>query len=217
MIELRSKQLHHVHPGLAAIAHQFAHLRPVTLRLGQARRKLIYDVAQAVRLLVSRDLACDPAGTLDVLLAVEDFRHRARLGAHWIPEMDGEDERVPARVVVQHHLGGRVGEDAAVPIQLAVDARRRKCRRKRAGRHDVLQVQLAAAAVEIRHLAGAHVCRPNREARLSFADEIEVDEFGERGAMFARRRVKRSKPLFIVAGPRTCESLSLRYAENETT
>jgi hypothetical protein len=45
----------------------------------------------------------------------------------------------------------------------------------------VLQVQLAATAVEIRHLAGAHVCRPNREARLSFADEIEVDELGESG------------------------------------
>ena len=122
-------------------------------------------MAQSVGLLVSRDLACDPAGILDVLVAVEDFRHRAWLGADRIPEVDGEDQRVPARVVVKHHLGRRVGEDAAVPVQLAVDAHGGKCRRQRTGRHDVLHVQLAAAAVEIRHLAGAHVRGPDRQAR----------------------------------------------------
>src|SRR5260370_39420673 len=98
-------------------------------------------------LLVSCDLACHPAGILHVLVAVEDCRHRARLGANWIPEVDGEDERVPARVVVQYHLSGGIGEDAAVPIQLAVDAHRRKCRRESTGRPDVLYLQLAAAAV----------------------------------------------------------------------
>ena len=44
-IELRSKQLHHVHPGLAAIAYQLAHLWPVALGLGQSRCELIDDMA----------------------------------------------------------------------------------------------------------------------------------------------------------------------------
>jgi hypothetical protein len=57
-----------------------------------------------MRLLVSRDLACDPARILDVLVAIENFRHRARLGANWIPEMDSEDKGVPAEVVVQYYL-----------------------------------------------------------------------------------------------------------------
>ena len=36
--------------------------------------------------------------------------------------MHGKDQRVPARVVVEHGFRRRVGEDAAVPIKLAVDA-----------------------------------------------------------------------------------------------
>jgi hypothetical protein len=89
--------------------------------------------------------------------------------------------RESLRIIVEHHFGRRVGENAAVPVQLAVDARGRKCRRKRAGGHDMLHVQLAAAAVEIRHLAGAHVRRRDREARPSAVDQLEVDELGESG------------------------------------
>jgi hypothetical protein len=34
---------------------------------------------------------------LDILVTVEDFRHRIRLDANRIPEVDGKDERFPAR------------------------------------------------------------------------------------------------------------------------
>ena len=63
--------------------------------------------------------------------------------AHRIPQMHGEDQRVLARIVVEDRLGRRVGEDAAVPVELAVDAHRRERRRQRAGRHDVLDADLA--------------------------------------------------------------------------
>jgi hypothetical protein len=81
---------------------------------------------------------------------------------------------------------GVLERDAAVPIQLTIDAHRGECRRERTGRHDVPHVQLAAAAVEIRHLAGTHVRRSDRKARVSVVDQIEVDELGE--SRFERRR-----------------------------
>jgi len=45
VIEWRGKQLHHMHPGLAAVAHQLAHLRYFALGLGQSRRKFVDDMA----------------------------------------------------------------------------------------------------------------------------------------------------------------------------
>ena len=43
-----------------------------------------------------------------------------------LPEMHREDQRVAARMIVEDALGRRVGENAAVPIELAVDAHRRE-------------------------------------------------------------------------------------------
>ena len=53
--------------------------------------------------------------------------------------MDSEDERVAAGMVVKNDFGGRVGEDAAVPIELVVDAYRRKGGGERAGGHDLFE------------------------------------------------------------------------------
>ena len=69
-----------------------------------------------------------------------------------IPQVHGKDQRVLARIVVEDRFGRRVREDAAVPIEFAVDAHRRKGRRQRARRHDVLDAEFAVAAVEISHL-----------------------------------------------------------------
>src|SRR5690349_24690003 len=77
-IELRRKEAHDVHPGLAAIACELAHSRAIALTLGQTRGELVDDMAQPMGLLLAYDLACDAAGILDVLVAVEHLRHRGR-------------------------------------------------------------------------------------------------------------------------------------------
>jgi hypothetical protein len=95
------------------------HRLAVALGLGQPCRKFVDDMTQAMDLLLSGDLGRDPAGILDVLMPVEHFRHRGGLRTRRIPEMDGEDLRILARIVVEHRFGRRVREHAAVPIQLA--------------------------------------------------------------------------------------------------
>ena len=119
-------------------------------------------------------------------------------GADRVPHVHGEDQRVAARVVVEDHLGRRVGEDAAVPVELAVDAHGRERRRQRARRHDVLDADLHVAAVEVAHLAGAHVRGADGQPRLAAVDEREIDQLGQRllqrrgrvvaGALGAERR-----------------------------
>jgi hypothetical protein len=42
------------------------------------------------------------------------------------------------------------------------------------------------AAVEIAHLAGAHMRGTDGQARLAFIEQVEIDEIGERA--FQRRR-----------------------------
>jgi hypothetical protein len=98
-----------MHAGRAAVAGEFAHGIELALLLGQARDELVDDVAQPVRLLLARDVAGDAAGILHVLVAVEHVLHRGRLVAGRIPQVHGEDQRVAARVVVEHGLRRRVG------------------------------------------------------------------------------------------------------------
>ena len=74
----------------------------------------------------------DAARILDVLGAVEDLPDGLGLVSGGIPQMHGEDQRVPPRVIVEDPLGRRVGENAAVPIKLAVDAHGGEGRRQRA-------------------------------------------------------------------------------------
>ncbi len=165
------------------------------------RGEFVDDVAHVMHLPLPRDVARDAAGVLDVLLPVEHLPDRVRLLAHRIPQMHREDQRVLARIVVEDRLGRRVGENAAVPIELAVDAHGRKRRRQRTGRHDVLDADLGFAAVEVTHLAGAHVRGADREPRLAVVDQREVDQFVQRllqrrgrveaGAIGAERDVRR--------------------------
>ena len=49
--------------------------------LRQPCRELIDDVTQAMDLLLTHDVAGDPARVLDILMPVEHLRHRMRLGA----------------------------------------------------------------------------------------------------------------------------------------
>ena len=85
-------------------------------------------------------------------------------------------ERIASRALVEHDLDRRVRVDAAVPIVLAVDPDRRKGRRQCAGRHDMRRREIHLAAVEIAHLAGAHVDRSDGEARVPAVQVVEVDQ-----------------------------------------
>src|SRR5712671_2898148 len=57
---------------------------------------------------------------------VEHLPDRLGLRPDRIPHVNGKDQGAPAGGVVEDDLGGRVGEDPAVPIELAVDADGRK-------------------------------------------------------------------------------------------
>src|SRR5262245_2518201 len=92
--------------------------------------QLRHHVAQLVDLPLSRDMTRDTARILNVLLAVEHLPDALRLRPHRIPHVHGEDEGAMTRVVVEDRLGRRVGENSAVPIELAIDAYGRKGRRQ---------------------------------------------------------------------------------------
>src|SRR5829696_7242910 len=94
-------------------------------------------MAEAVDLLLPHDVGDGAARILDVLLAVEDLPHGFRLATFRVPDMDGEDHAAAARHVVEHRLDRRIGEDAAVPVELAVDTHGGEGRWKGAGRHDM--------------------------------------------------------------------------------
>ena len=85
-------------------------------------------------------------------------------------------------LIVEDALGRRVGEDAAVPIELAVDAHGGEGRRQRARRHDVRRRELHLRRVEIMHHAGAHMRGADGEPRVAAIDEREVDELFQRPA-----------------------------------
>ena len=106
-------------------AHGLASANIVWQQLGQ----LANDVAQAVDLRLARNVSGDAAGVLDVLLPVQHLPDGLWLAANGVPQVHGEDQRVDARVLVEDDLRRRVGKDAAVPVQLAVDAHGRERRR----------------------------------------------------------------------------------------
>src|SRR5208283_6250012 len=70
------------------------------------------------------DVGVEPraARIADVLLALRDFEHRLRQLADCAEEVDLEDADVlMVAFEVEHILQRRVGDEAAVPIELAVD------------------------------------------------------------------------------------------------
>src|SRR5690349_6009717 len=99
-VEPRRQQSHNVHLGWAPIAGELFHSIAVARFLGYIFDKLIYDVTQLMRLLLSRDMTRDTAGILDVFVSIEHFQDVARHGADWVPEMDRKNKRAPARIIV---------------------------------------------------------------------------------------------------------------------
>src|SRR5258707_614851 len=131
-------------------------------------------------LLLPNHMARNSTRILNVLVPMKHLPDRSRLGTDRIPHMRGKDQRVPARVVVKHDLGGSVRQNAPVPVELAIDTDRRKRRRQSARSKNMLYRNVRRPAVEIAHLAGAHMGGANRKPRSQTVDPPEIDEFQER-------------------------------------
>ncbi|MAB12575.1 MAG: hypothetical protein CMI59_01575, partial [Parvibaculum sp.] len=100
---------------------QCLHIRIV----GKFRRQLFQQVADGLFHTVAAaehiGVEARAAGVADVLLAFGHLADGARQGAACIEEIDLEDAHIVHRVFLQHILKWRVGDDAAVPVMLAVD------------------------------------------------------------------------------------------------
>src|SRR6516165_2657859 len=119
--------------------------------------KLRDDMAQAMRIPLPSDMIGDAARILDVLLPVQYLPDRVGLRPRGIPHVDRKDQRIAPRMVIEDGLGRRVGEDPAIPVEIAVNANGRESRWQRSGSHDVLYPDLGRATVEIAHHTGAHM------------------------------------------------------------
>src|SRR5215472_4811592 len=73
-------------------------------------------------LALPHDVVADAARILNVLVAVENLPNGLRLFSCGVPQMHREDQSVAARIVLEDALGWRIGKDAAIPVELAVDA-----------------------------------------------------------------------------------------------
>src|SRR5258708_39192419 len=116
-------------------------------------------------LLLPNHMARNSTRILNVLVPMKDLPDRSRFWTDRIPHMRGKDQRVPARVVVKHDFGRSVRENAAVPVELAIDTDSRKGRRQSARSKNMPYRNVRRPAVEIAHLAGAHMSGPDREPR----------------------------------------------------
>ncbi len=105
-----------------------------------------------------------------------DLDHVARQVAARAPQVDLEGERVGARAGVEHPLQRRVRDDAAVPVELAVDLGRREARRQRAAGDHVLRADLVGGVVEVDEVAGPDVGGADAEADFLGVDPVEVDQ-----------------------------------------
>ena len=83
-------------------------------------------------------------------------------------------------MIIENALGRRIGENAAVPIEFAVDAHGREGRRQSARGHDVVRRQLHLLGIEIMHHARAHMRCPHSKPWSALIDEGEIDELIER-------------------------------------
>src|SRR5260221_535641 len=139
--------------------------------------------AQVLELLHALGVEARLARIADVLLALEHLVEVRRQLAGRAEQVDLHDQGIDARRIVHHVPQRRVGDDAAVPVVLAVDHHGRKTRRQRAARHDVLGAELAFAVIEIDRIAGVHVDRADAQAHVLLAvQEIEIDQLAERPA-----------------------------------
>src|SRR5260370_19634743 len=142
-----------MHAGRAAVRSEFLYCIAVAIVVRKPRGELAECVTHAMGLRLPNHMARNPTRILNVLVPMKDLPDRSRLGTDRIPHMRGKDQRVPARVVVKHDLGGRVRQNAPVPVDVAVDTYRRKRRRQSARSKNMSYRNLSYPAVNRAHLA----------------------------------------------------------------
>ena len=169
-----------MHACAATVGDQLADRRIRGRVLWQSLRQLPDHVAEPMDLLLAHDMAEAAAGELDVLLPASHLPDRLRRRPVRLPQIDREDQAVAPRIVVEDDLDRRVRIDAAIPIELAFDLDRRKCRRQGAGGHHMRDAEIHVPAVEIPHAAAPDVHRANGQANRLAIDIGDVDQLAQR-------------------------------------
>ena len=96
------------------------------------------------------------------------------------PDVDLESERVLAWTGLDHPLQWRIGDETAVPVELAVNFDGREAGRKSPASHHMLRPDEVGGVVEIDKVAGADIDGADAEARLTGVDAVKVDKALER-------------------------------------
>src|SRR5262249_57638827 len=107
--------------GAATILSQILDQRVLAAILRNEFYQLGNDMAEPVDLSLTADVSGDAARILNVLMAVEHFPDCARLWTGWIPHVHREYERVASGIILEDYFARRIGKNAAIPIELAVD------------------------------------------------------------------------------------------------
>src|SRR5947207_2677299 len=101
VLKPRRKKPHHLHTRETAIARKLAHRSALAFTLRQMFDQLGDDVSQLVHLSLARDMVRDSAGILDVLVTMEHVPDGRWLRSGRIPHVDGKDQGVAPRVVIE--------------------------------------------------------------------------------------------------------------------
>ena len=125
------------------------------------------------------------AAVLDLLRPHRHLGKVARQGALRAPQVHLQHQRVEARARRQHPVQRRVGNQAAVPVELVFHLDGGEGGRQGAAGHHVLGADHVRLVVEIGEVAGAHVHRADAEAHLARVDAVEIHQPLQRGAQGA--------------------------------
>ncbi len=104
-----------------------------------------------------------------------------------------EGEPAAAGIIAENVLQRRIGNQAAIPIELAIGFHRGKRRGQRAAGHDMPGPNLHLRIVEVAKIARSHIDGAHAEAGFARIDAIKIDQAFQ-------RRLERLR--IVVAGGR---------------
>src|SRR5271167_891487 len=91
-------------------------------------------------------------------------------------QIDLKRERVLSRPAVEHPFERRVGNEATVPVMLALDLGRREAGRQGATGDHMLSEDLVGGAVEVDEVAGSNIDGADTEARRAGVNQVEIHQ-----------------------------------------
>src|ERR1700751_2360960 len=112
----------------------------------------------------------------DFLLAQIDVGQIARQFPARAPQVDLKCEGVFAWSSIQNPLQWRIGNEAAIPIEFAVDLSGGKSWRERAAGHHMRWSDLVCGVVEIDEVPGCDIHGTDAEASGARIDAIEINQ-----------------------------------------